>query len=149
MIESMPGGPGVNLASSNEHVPEIERRIRVVKERCRATRHSLPFQRLPKLLTMHIVFHAVKLLYFFATKGRVSATLSPKTIMSGETLDYKKLLSLQIGQYYQVQRKTHHGTAYVTAQKGPWLLGQVGICRVASNSWHCTQERKLYDEAGT
>jgi hypothetical protein len=25
LIESMPGGPMVNLASSNEHVPEIER----------------------------------------------------------------------------------------------------------------------------
>ena len=37
LIQSMPGGPMVNLASSNEHVPEIERRIRVVKERCRAT----------------------------------------------------------------------------------------------------------------
>jgi hypothetical protein len=29
LIESMPSGPMVNLASSNEHVPEIERRIRV------------------------------------------------------------------------------------------------------------------------
>jgi hypothetical protein len=37
LIQSMPGGPMVILASSNEHVPEIERRIRVVKERCRAT----------------------------------------------------------------------------------------------------------------
>jgi hypothetical protein len=43
LIESMPGGPMVNLARANEHVPEIERRIRVVKERCRATRQSLPF----------------------------------------------------------------------------------------------------------
>jgi hypothetical protein len=91
MIESMPGGPMVNLASSNEHVPEIERRIRVVKERCRATRHSIPFQRLPKLLTIHIVFHGVKLLNFFQTKGGVSDTLSQKTIMSGETLDYKNI----------------------------------------------------------
>jgi hypothetical protein len=33
LIESMPGGPIVNLASANEHVPDIERRIRVVKER--------------------------------------------------------------------------------------------------------------------
>jgi hypothetical protein len=31
MIESMPGGPMVNLASANEHIPEIERIIRVVK----------------------------------------------------------------------------------------------------------------------
>jgi hypothetical protein len=37
LIESMPGGPMVNLASANEHVPDIERRIRVVKERCRAS----------------------------------------------------------------------------------------------------------------
>ena len=32
-LQAMPDGPRVNLASSNEHVPEIERRIRVVKER--------------------------------------------------------------------------------------------------------------------
>ena len=34
LIESMPSGPVVNLASANEHVPEIEPRIRVMKERC-------------------------------------------------------------------------------------------------------------------
>jgi hypothetical protein len=50
-------------------------------------------------MTIHIVLHVVKLLNFFAGKGGVSETLSPKTIMSGETLDYKKHLSLQIGQY--------------------------------------------------
>jgi hypothetical protein len=32
LIEAMTGAPMVNLESSNEHVPEIERRIRVVKE---------------------------------------------------------------------------------------------------------------------
>jgi hypothetical protein len=32
LIEFMPGGPMVNLVSANEHVPEIERRIQVVKE---------------------------------------------------------------------------------------------------------------------
>jgi len=105
LIQSMPGGPMVNLASHNEHVPEIERRIRVVKERCRATRHSLPFQRMPKLLTIHIVFHAVKLLNFFPTKGGISDTLSPKTIMSGEMLNYKKHLRLQLGQYCQVHEE--------------------------------------------
>jgi hypothetical protein len=34
LIEAMPGGPMVNLASANEHAPKIERRIWVVKERC-------------------------------------------------------------------------------------------------------------------
>jgi hypothetical protein len=32
LIESMPDAPMISLASANEHVPEIERRIRVVKE---------------------------------------------------------------------------------------------------------------------
>jgi hypothetical protein len=102
LIVSMPSGPAVNLASSNEHVSEIERRIRVVKERCRATRHNLPFTRIPKLLTIHVVTNAVMLLNSFPTKGGVSDTLSLKTILTGESLDYKKHLRLQIGQYCQV-----------------------------------------------
>jgi hypothetical protein len=102
LIESMPGDPMVNLASANENVPEIKRRIRVVQERCGATRHSLPFETIPKLVTIHIVLNVVKLLNFFPTKGGVSDNLSPNTIISGETLYFKKHLSLQIGQYCQV-----------------------------------------------
>jgi hypothetical protein len=45
LFQSMPGGPRVNLTSASEHVPEIEQRIRVVKERARSSRHSLPFNR--------------------------------------------------------------------------------------------------------
>jgi hypothetical protein len=64
LIESVLGGPTVNLASANEHVPEIEQIIWVVKERCRATRHSLPYERIPKPMTTHIVLNVVKLLIF-------------------------------------------------------------------------------------
>jgi hypothetical protein len=95
----------VNLASPNKHVPKIEWQIRVVKERSRAAHHSLPFQRIPKLLMIHIVLNAVKMLNFFPIKGGISDTLSPKTIMSGETLNYKKHLGLQVGQYCQVHEE--------------------------------------------
>jgi hypothetical protein len=61
LIESMPGGPLVNLVSANEHVSKIERIIRVAKERCQETRQILPFQRISKLLTIHIVLKVVKL----------------------------------------------------------------------------------------
>jgi hypothetical protein len=54
---------------------------------------------------IHIVLNAVKMLNFFPTNGGISDTLSPKTIMSGETLDYKKHLSLQVGQYCQVHEE--------------------------------------------
>ena len=84
----------INLASNNKHVPEIERNIRLVKERYCAARHGLLFQKIPKLLNIHIVFQIVKLLNLFPTKGGISDTLSPKTIMSVEILDLKKYLSL-------------------------------------------------------
>jgi hypothetical protein len=32
LIESLPGGLMVNLASPNEHIPEIKQQIQVVKE---------------------------------------------------------------------------------------------------------------------
>jgi hypothetical protein len=68
LIESIPGGSVVNLASDNEQLPEIECRIRVVKERCRATWHSLPCERIPKIMTVHIVINVVKLLNFFVNQ---------------------------------------------------------------------------------
>jgi hypothetical protein len=69
LTESIPGGPVVNLANASEHVPEVERRIRVVKERCLATQHSLPFERIPKIMTIHIVLNVVKLLIFFQPRA--------------------------------------------------------------------------------
>ena len=94
----------VNLAIRNEHVPETKRHIRVVKERCRDSRHGLPFTRIPKILLINIVLNVVKMINYFPTKVGISDTLIPKTIMSGETLDYKKHLCLQIGQYCQVHK---------------------------------------------
>jgi hypothetical protein len=126
LIESIPGGPVVNLASSNEHVPEIEHRTRVVKERCWATRHSLLFERILKIMTIHIVINVVKLLIFFSTKGGVSETLSPKTIMLGETLDSKKHVSLQIGQYCQVHEEDHPRNSQLACTKGSISLGPSG-----------------------
>jgi hypothetical protein len=40
-------GNVLNTTSANEYVPKIERQIRVIKERVRATRHTLPFKVAP------------------------------------------------------------------------------------------------------
>ena len=101
IIEHMPGGTTMNLTSSNENVPEIERRIRVAKEREICLRHSLPFNSIPRLPLIHIVFVSVKMLNYFPIKVGVSTVYSPKTIMSIDTLHYNRHLSLKIGQYLQ------------------------------------------------
>jgi hypothetical protein len=126
MIQAMPDGPRVNLASANEHVPDIERRIRVVKERVRSARHSLPFNTVPKLIMIHIIFHCVKLLNHFPAKGGISDYHSPKTIMTGETLHFKKHLSLQIGQYCQVHEEDNPRNSQLPRTKGAICLGPSG-----------------------
>jgi len=126
MIEALPGGPRVNLASKGEHVPEIERRIRVVKERTRSARHAMPFTRIPKLLMIHTVIKSVKLLNYFPPKGGILDSISPMTIMSGETLDYKKHLSLQIGEYCQVHEEDTPRNSQIARTKGAIALGPSG-----------------------
>jgi hypothetical protein len=134
LIASMPAGPLLNLASPKDHVPEIERRVRVVKERCRAARHGLPFTRIPKLLTIHIVLNSFTLLNFFPPRGENSNTLSPKTILSGESLDYKKHLSLQLGQYCQVHEESIPRNIQLPRTQSAISQALALICRAGSSS---------------
>jgi hypothetical protein len=48
---------------------------------------QLAVQRIPQLLTIHIIFNSVKLLDYFLVKGGILDTISPKTIMTGEMLN--------------------------------------------------------------
>jgi hypothetical protein len=74
---------------------------------------------------IHTVRNVVKLLNFFPTKGGFSDTLSPKTIMSREKLDYKKHLSLQLGQYCQVHEKENPRNSQIARTKGAIYLGPI------------------------
>ena len=75
---------------------------------------------------IHIVLNAIKMLNFFPTTGGISDTLSPKTIMSGETLNYKKHLSLQVGQYCQVHEEDTPRNSQSPRTKGAISLGPSG-----------------------
>ena len=67
----------LNIAAANEHVPQIEQQIQVIKERVRATCHSLPFKMMPLLMLVKMVYNAVKWINAFPPKGGVSEFLSP------------------------------------------------------------------------
>jgi hypothetical protein len=45
----------LNCVSADEHVPEIERHIRTVKERCRCVYNTLPFKKLPNRIVTELV----------------------------------------------------------------------------------------------
>jgi len=53
--------PGItlNIVARSEHVPEVERYIRTVKERTRSIYNSLPFKHFPTRLLVEIVYAQV------------------------------------------------------------------------------------------
>ena len=102
LINEMPGRPWVNLASANEHVPNIERWIRAEKESIRSIQHILTLNNIPKLFLIHLMFQAIKMLNHFPVKGGIYDTIISTTIMKVESFHYKKNIGLQIGQYCQV-----------------------------------------------
>jgi hypothetical protein len=60
MMYDLPGAPRLNLTAPDKHEPYIECCIRVVKERTRAIRHSVPFTAVSKQMLTHMIFYVVK-----------------------------------------------------------------------------------------
>jgi hypothetical protein len=65
------------LTARDAHVGEVERSIRTIKERVRADIHDMPYNRLPKMVTIEVVRRAVMVLNQFPALDGVSETLSP------------------------------------------------------------------------
>jgi hypothetical protein len=98
------GAPKLNLASANEHAPEIERKIRVIKEGVRAAIYSITFNSLPARMLVHAVLFVTKQLNLFPMKGGLSSKLSPKQIMLGKVVHYK-FCSMGFGRFWQIHEK--------------------------------------------
>ncbi len=134
------GAPWLNLTSANKHKPFIEHRICVVNERVWSIQHSLPFQTIPKIILTHMVFYAVKLLNYFPAKGGVSEIYSPKTIMSGNIIDFKKK-NFPFGSYCQVHEENLPHNSLANRTLGAISLGPSGNAQDGHNFLPLTQVR--------
>lgn len=89
-LESAMPRTAFNLCGTEEHVPEIERYIRTVKDRIRSCCNALPFQSIPRVMLARMVANAIFWLNSLPPKEGVSPTLSPRFILTGRHLDYTK-----------------------------------------------------------
>ena len=71
----------VNLTAAQEHQPEIERAIRVIKETYQVLWHRLSYKVMPRIMIKIGVMEMVRWLNAFPPKGGVSTEYSPRTIM--------------------------------------------------------------------
>ena len=78
----------LNMCGSNSHVREIERMIRVIKERIRETYNTLVFRKIPCRLIVELFSFVV--FWLNSLSDSVADELSARTVMNGLTISYKK-----------------------------------------------------------
>ncbi len=92
----------LNTTAAREHVGEIERKIRVVKERARSMISILPYKLLPKLVIIKLMHFCVMWMNSFPVKSGISEKWSPREIVSRHKLDAKMHCKVPFGAYCEV-----------------------------------------------
>jgi hypothetical protein len=113
----------LNTTSASEHVPDIERQIRVIKERMRAIKSTLPFKRLPARIVIDMMQYAVLWLNGFPPLSGIYQTFSPRTIMTGTTLDFKKHCRVPFGAYVEAHEDYDTTNTMAERTRGTICLG--------------------------
>ena len=119
-----PAFPSLNTTGEDDHVPEIERYIRTVKDRARSAYRMLPFKHVPRLMLIHLINNCVLWLNAFPHKDGVSSEHSPRYIMTGKQLDYQKHARIEFGAYAQVNQG--HSNNMNERTRGGICLGPTG-----------------------
>jgi Reverse transcriptase (RNA-dependent DNA polymerase) len=116
--------PCLNTCGADDHIPDIERFIRTVKDRTRSTYRMLPFKHIPRIVLIHLVKNVVFWLNSFPARDGVSNDMSPRCIMTGKEIDYNKHVRLEFGEY--VQTHEEHDNSMIDRTLGAICLGPTG-----------------------
>lgn len=84
----------LNVTAANEHVPEVERFIRVIKERVCGYMTTSPIDWMPNIMKIHLLQHIVQMINLTIQPNGVSDTFSPSAIVIGTTPTFIVALSL-------------------------------------------------------
>ena len=97
----------VNTSAAREHVGEIERQIRVVKERCRCTNSELReagYQYYHRMVIIHLVYFVCMFVNGYIHENGISQQYSPREIVLGRAIDFEKDCKATFGAYVEASR---------------------------------------------
>jgi len=91
----------LNAVTKGEHVPEIERLNRTIKERVRSIYNELKrhFTKVPGVLIREMVYATTFWLNSFPAADGISDTLSPRAMLTGTKLHFSRHCLLEFGEY--------------------------------------------------
>ena len=117
-------GVTLNNTLRDEHVGDIKRFIWTIKERMQAIYNTLPFQKVPARLTIEMAKASVFWLNSLPQKNGLYSELSPRTIVTGQKLDFKQHCHFQFGEY--VQTHEEHDNSMSPRKVGALALRPTG-----------------------
>ena len=94
-------GISLNTTAANKHSPLVKKQIRVIKEHVRAIKHSLPFTVIPQIMLIEMIYYSIFWLNSFPSKSGILTVHSPRKIITGQQLDFKKCSLLPFRAYVQ------------------------------------------------
>jgi hypothetical protein len=131
----------INTTAAREHVPEVERKIRLIKERGRGILNTLPFKKMPRLILIELIYHVVLWLNAFPAKSGVSETLSPRSIVYRHK-DFAKHCKSPFGTYCEVHDDPTRTNTMATRSTPATVLGPTGNLQGTYKFLNLARERR-------
>ncbi len=116
----------INTTAAREHIPEVERKIRLIKEQGRGILNTLPFKKMPRLMLIELIYNVVLWLNAFPAKSGVSEMLSPCEIVYRHKLDFAKHCKLPFGTCCEVHNDPTRTNTMATCSTPAIVLGPTG-----------------------
>jgi hypothetical protein len=139
----------LNVADADDHVAEVERSIRTIKERTRCLVQGLPFKRIPRIMMRAAIDNANKVLNLFPAKNGVSDTMSPLTIMTGRPTHNYNDMKIEFGAYAQVFESNEPTNTVKARTTGAIALTPTGNTQEGYNFFHSQLEGSFRGNNGT
>ena len=141
-----PSFPMLNCCAAGEHVPEIERYIRTLKDCTQSAYNVLPFKNLPRVILIHLLKNCTLWLNAFPAAGGVSSVHSPCFLLMGQELSFDKHAVLEFWSYVQTHEEHSNGMEPQTmgaiclgptgnAQGGHWFFSITSGCCIVHHHW--------------
>lgn len=92
----------LETVAKDDHVGDIERNIRHLKEGIRGTIQSLPYHKYPRIMIEHIAEDTIKPKKFLPANDSISPNVGSLTIVLGRGPPYYNDMTIEFGSYAQV-----------------------------------------------
>jgi hypothetical protein len=116
----------INTTAVKEHVPEVERKIRLIKERGRGILNTLPFKKMPRIMLIELIYHVVLWLKALPMKSGVSEMLSPCEIIVRHKLTFKDHCKGVFGSFCYMHDEPSPAISMVSHTSPAIILGPTG-----------------------